>query len=264
MLSLLMVSSFIVAFDNSDPKEIIDAMHNESEGAQRWTFQDYQKVGQAIQGKAEEFVGAAKQKGEILLDGAKRFIFGTASVSEDVQTPLVETPELNLENGLPEPLTQGNTVLEPELLEQTGEALKESANTTLGQVPSQNGSNNLAPQVNPPLNIPFKQSIPEDTLQESSKRFAILHQAWNSKAVQFTCDMFNPCAHGRAWKDMWQAGFKGAVPKLWDEHKAVIAGTVVITAAVATSVYYAHKKGWLAKAKALALDLQKQYFVTSA
>lgn len=110
--------------------------------------------------------------------------------------------------------------------------------------------------------------MPTDLTPEGQVRFAAIRNAWasfvDSNSVQFACDMFNPYAHGRAWKAMWQAGFKGALPTLWENHKAVVAGTAVLSTAAATAAYYAHKNGWFVKAKAWAIGLKEQYFVTAA
>lgn len=107
-----------------------------------------------------------------------------------------------------------------------------------------------------------------DLTPEGQVRFAAIRNAWasfvDSNSVQFACDMFNPYAHGRAWKAMWQAGFKGALPTLWEKHKAVVAGTAVLTTAAATAAYYAHKNGWFGKAKTWAIGLKEQYFAAVA
>ena len=94
----------------------------------------------------------------------------------------------------------------------------------------------------------------KELVSEAPVRFASLRnlasKSWNSETVQFACDMVNPAAYGRACKAMVNAGFKGSLPELWNNHKAIIAGTVVVTAAVAV----AYKKGLFAKAKAYVLS----------
>lgn len=86
---------------------------------------------------------------------------------------------------------------------------------------------------------------------EAPVRFAAVRNffsnCWNSNLVQFPCDMINPMSYVAACKDMYAAGIREAVPTLWANHKAVIAGTTVATTAAALAVAY--YKGWLKKAQ---------------
>lgn len=146
---------------------------------------------------------------------------------------------------------------EPSLPEGNAEALKSSSSNPI-----------VVLNKNPDVNLPSNVNLETPKIEEPTVRFAAIRNVWdscvNSKTATFACDMFNPCAHGRAWKAMWNAGFKQALPTLWERHRAVIAGTAVLTTAAATAAYYAYKKGLFVKAKAYVLDLQKQYFVFSA
>lgn len=67
----------------------------------------------------------------------------------------------------------------------------------------------------------------------------------NSQAVTAVVKMVNPFAYTGACKEMYGKGFKGALPELWANHKPVIAGSALLTAA-AVVVYY---NGWFSKAK---------------
>jgi hypothetical protein len=57
--------------------------------------------------------------------------------------------------------------------------------------------------------------------------------------------MVNPCAYVDAFKKAWNATEKGALATLCDDHKFVIAGPVVLTAAAVV----AYQQGWFSKAK---------------
>lgn len=70
-------------------------------------------------------------------------------------------------------------------------------------------------------------------------------KCWNSDVVTAAFKMVNPFAYTGACKEMYKAGFKGALPELWANHKPVIAGTVVVTAAAVV----AYSQGWFSKAK---------------
>ena len=263
MLSLLVVSGSIGAFDNSDPNEFLREMNNPDEAPKGLTAEDFHNMANAV----------------------KKFVMGEPSLPEAAPSRVVETVapinQVTEQIALSEVLSGANQALETVPTKQVAETLHQIAADvsaqgasqgvveTLKQTATQVGASADAAQAQNLLTSESKdaletsQELLKETVQESPKRFAVVREvmsnAWNSTPVQFTCDMFNPCAHMRAWKAMWQAGFKGALPTLWADHKAVIAGTAVI----ATAAYYAHKKGLFAKAKVWALDLKNQYYPTA-
>jgi cell wall-associated NlpC family hydrolase len=83
--------------------------------------------------------------------------------------------------------------------------------------------------------------------EETAKEASVWTKCVNSNTVVFVCKMVNPLSYSAAVKAMWDAGIKQAFPTLWADHKPVVAGTVLVTTAVAT--YVAYQKGLFKKAK---------------
>jgi hypothetical protein len=231
VLSLVMVSGLTYSFDDQQ-REVLEAIRKPEQASDA---PESQVLADAI--------GSLVAKGRSLLSSGAEMAKDGAEKAKEIVKNGVDAVKGMSEHEAAQPASSVEDIQKPEI------GLNPSVGSTEGI--------DLPPVPN------LTDSTPKDPV-----RFAAIRNAWascvDSKSVQFACDMFNPYAHGRAWKEMWQAGVKGALPKLWADHKAVIAGTVVLTTAAATATYYAHKKGWLAKAKTWAVGLKEQYFVSEA
>lgn len=85
-------------------------------------------------------------------------------------------------------------------------------------------------------------SLPDETTT------ALTNVATSSEFAAAVKKMLNPFAYAAACKAMYEAGFKGALPTLYADHKPVIAGAFVVTAA-AVAAAVAYHNGWFSKAK---------------